>query len=120
MTVTVQPNHEPSTLKFSYANPDPETEFVLANETVFPSEAAFRDRIRRAIRAQPFGQREATIFVHDYNATHAETAFRSVQGATGSRPECPEDQRDLFPGPAVARCSAISMTTTVRFTRATG
>ncbi|MBC6408745.1 MAG: hypothetical protein GDA40_11950 [Rhodobacteraceae bacterium] len=55
MTVTVQPNHEPSTLKFSYENPDPETEFVLANETVFPSEAAFRDRIRGTIRAQPPG-----------------------------------------------------------------
>lgn len=70
-TVSVPPTHTPGTLKFSYANPNPKKQFVLAEVTEFDGPQDFRDRLR--------GADEVTIFVHGYNSTQTETIFRAAQ-----------------------------------------
>ena len=79
LTVSIPPNRKPGSLKFGYDDPDPRREFAMAGREILPSEAAFETRLRQALRAQPPGRREVTVFVHGYNATQSETAFRAAQ-----------------------------------------
>lgn len=70
-TVSIPPSHTPGTLKFSYANPNPQKEFVLAGVTELDGPQGLRDHLR--------GQDDVTIFVHGYNSTQTETIFRAAQ-----------------------------------------
>lgn len=79
LTVSIPPEREPGSLAFGYGDPDPEYEFVIADRTEFPDAASFRKRINGALAALPPEQREISVFVHGYNATQAETAFRAAQ-----------------------------------------
>ncbi|WP_171124051.1 MULTISPECIES: alpha/beta hydrolase [unclassified Ruegeria] len=71
MTVSIPPNHTPGTLDFSYANPNPEKQFVMAgvDELQGPSE----------MKARLGGKDEVSIFIHGYNTTQFETTFRAAQ-----------------------------------------
>ncbi|WP_170334328.1 alpha/beta hydrolase [Ruegeria arenilitoris] len=69
--VSIPPNHTPGTLKFSYANPNPQKEFVLADITELNGPQGLREHLR--------GQDDVTIFVHGYNSTQTETIFRAAQ-----------------------------------------
>ncbi len=71
MTVSIPPNHTPGTLEFSYANPNPEKQFVLANTTDLSGPRELANQLR--------GEDDVSIFVHGYNSTHTETAFRAAQ-----------------------------------------
>jgi len=79
LTVSIPPGHEPGSLDFGYANPDPHSQFTMAGRKQFASPEAFQARINETMRNFEAGQREVTIFVHGYNATQAETAFRAAQ-----------------------------------------
>lgn len=79
LTVSIPPGHEPGTLDFGYANPDPNHQFTMAGRKQFSSFDAFQARIAEAMGDLEPGQREVTIFVHGYNATQAETVFRAAQ-----------------------------------------
>lgn len=79
LTVSIPPNRRPGSLKFGYDDPDPRREFTMARRDTLASEQAFEARLRQALRAQPPGRREVTVFVHGYNATQSETAFRAAQ-----------------------------------------
>ncbi|NVO55909.1 alpha/beta fold hydrolase [Rhodobacteraceae bacterium B1Z28] len=71
MTVSIPPGRTPGTLKFSYANPNPAKQFVLADVTEFSGPQDLGGRLR--------GVEDVTVFVHGYNATQTETAFRAAQ-----------------------------------------
>lgn len=71
LTVSIPPSHTPGELKFSYANPKPEKQFVMADITEFSGPQEMKSRLR--------GVEDVSIFVHGYNATQAETAFRAAQ-----------------------------------------
>lgn len=79
LTVSVPPIREPGALSFGYGDPDPEYEFVMARRREFAKPADFRAAVNAALRALPPEEREISIFVHGYNATQAETAFRAAQ-----------------------------------------
>jgi esterase/lipase superfamily enzyme len=79
LTVTVPPTHTPGNLRFSYADPNPRKEFVLADRKAFGTTAEFRTRLKQEIRRQPAQSREVTLFVHGFNSTQVETAFRAAQ-----------------------------------------
>lgn len=79
LTVSIPPEHKPGSLKFGYSDPDPATEFTMAGRRQFESEAAFSARLRRELSKLPADQRDVTVFVHGYNSTQAETAFRAAQ-----------------------------------------
>ncbi|MFK7754936.1 MAG: alpha/beta hydrolase [Sedimentitalea sp.] len=85
LTVSIPPSHEPGQLNFGYATPNPATQFTLAGRTRFESDGDFGGRLSRLMRALPADQREVTVFVHGFNATQAETAFRAAQVATDAK-----------------------------------
>lgn len=79
MVVSIPPSHTPGALKFGYANPDPATEFTLAAQQNFDSDAAFRSSLKKRLSNLPRANREAMIFIHGFNSTHTEAAFRAAQ-----------------------------------------
>ena len=79
LTVSIPPSHTPGALEFGYANPNPEKQFVMAGRHKFSSVDAFQSKIRHSLSRLPPAQQEVTVFVHGYNATQAETAFRAAQ-----------------------------------------
>lgn len=81
LTVSIPPGRQPGTLDFGYARPDPRKQFTMARRKVFTDDQAFRSRLQQALGSQPDAAREITIFVHGFNATQAETAFRAAQVA---------------------------------------
>jgi esterase/lipase superfamily enzyme len=81
LTVSIPPNHKPGHLEFAYANPDPKRQFTMANSHSFKSAAEFRSRLRKAIFDSRNPSRDATVFIHGFNSTHSETAFRATQMA---------------------------------------
>lgn len=78
-TVSIPPSHTPGELEYGYGNPDPQKEFVIADRHEFESATAFDTKVRRALGKLAPGNRDVTIFVHGYNSTQAETAFRAAQ-----------------------------------------
>ncbi|NRB18212.1 MAG: alpha/beta fold hydrolase [Rhodobacteraceae bacterium] len=79
LTVSIPPNRQPGQLSFAYAKPDPETQFTMAGRRVFSDPADFHARIKAEVANLPRDQREITLFVHGFNSTQAETAFRAAQ-----------------------------------------
>ncbi|MBE1286043.1 MAG: alpha/beta fold hydrolase [Rhodobacteraceae bacterium] len=79
MTISVPPNRKPGGLDEAYGNPNPSTQFVLANQKTFQSPQAFETRVRDVTRATDTSGREAMIYVHGFNTTHTESAFRAAQ-----------------------------------------
>ncbi|MBL4768449.1 MAG: alpha/beta fold hydrolase [Rhodobacteraceae bacterium] len=78
-TISIPPSHTLGDLKFGYRKPDPQTEFVIAGLQKFESPKAFQARISDALIKLPLKFREVTVFVHGFNTTQAETAFRAAQ-----------------------------------------
>ena len=79
LTVSIPPSHTPGELKYAYANPDPKTEFTMAGRKEFASSVAFRTRVNQIMASLDKSEREVTVFIHGYNETQAETAFRAAQ-----------------------------------------
>lgn len=79
LTVSIPPNRSPGELNFAYSNPKPSKEFTLAGRRDFANMQSFVDRIEEDIRSQKNPARDVTIFVHGYNSTQTETAFRAAQ-----------------------------------------
>lgn len=79
LTVSIPPEHTPGSLKFGYANPDPSAEFTMAGRRKFQSEAAFSSKLQQELAKFPANERDVTVFVHGFNSTQAETAFRAAQ-----------------------------------------
>ncbi|MDP5219475.1 alpha/beta fold hydrolase [Ruegeria sp. 2205SS24-7] len=81
LTVSIPPAHQPGDLSFSYANPDPEQQFTLAGQREFATQRDFNARVSQRMRSFDANNREVVIFVHGYNTTQVETAFRAAQMA---------------------------------------
>lgn len=58
---------------------DPNTQFVTVSAERYPSERAFQTDLRAALAKRPRGNREAVVFVHGFNNTFAEGAYRMAQ-----------------------------------------
>ncbi len=81
LTVTVPPSHTIGNLSYRHRNPDPARDFTIAQEEPIPSVADLRARFAREQRKHGWDQREVTIFVHGYNSSFSETAYRAAQMA---------------------------------------
>ena len=79
MTVSIPPSHMPGELEFTYAHPDPRTQFSMAERREISSKNVFRARVNASLANLPGNEQEVTVFIHGYNATQAETAFRAAQ-----------------------------------------
>lgn len=76
--VSIPPKRIPGTLPLGGAEPDPDTDFVLTSQRIH-DEISFRKRIKESVDNSPPLQRAVTVFVHGFNNTHAEAAFRTAQ-----------------------------------------
>ncbi len=79
LTVSLPPNRQPGELKFGYANPNPKQQFAMAGRRTFDTTKDFRARLQQDIQTRAKGDRDITVFVHGFNSTQAETAFRAAQ-----------------------------------------
>ncbi|WP_293575048.1 alpha/beta fold hydrolase [Phaeobacter sp.] len=82
LTVSVPPNHQPGRLDFGYADPDPNSEFVMAGRHRLPHMDSLNTRVAADLAAYPPNERDVTVFVHGFNSTQPETAFRAAQLST--------------------------------------
>ncbi|TLP65631.1 alpha/beta fold hydrolase [Parasedimentitalea maritima] len=79
LTVSIPPSHRPGELNFAYANPDPQTQFTMANRQLLDGPNEFKARLKEEVRNLPGTEQEVTVFVHGFNSTQSETAFRAAQ-----------------------------------------
>lgn len=78
-TVSIPPNHVPGDLSYRHRNPDPERDFTIADLTPVTGVRDLADRLAREQRQNSWPEREVTIFVHGYNSTLPEVAYRAAQ-----------------------------------------
>ncbi|SPH23526.1 hypothetical protein DEA8626_02590 [Defluviimonas aquaemixtae] len=81
LDVTIPPEREPGEIKWPRKNrpPDPGTEFLTSREVLYRNAPAFRADLADALGRQRRGRREAIVFVHGFNNTFAEGAYRLAQ-----------------------------------------
>ncbi|WP_245706526.1 alpha/beta hydrolase [Ruegeria marina] len=79
LTVSIPPDRRPGRLDFGYGQANPEKQFILAGQKVFNRPDAFTARLREELARQPQGNRELTLFIHGFNSTQTETAYRAAQ-----------------------------------------
>lgn len=81
LDISVPPERRPGEIRWTPdgARPDPRHEFVTTGEIRYPDAASFRRELAARLAARPPGQREAVIFVHGFNTTFAEGAYRMAQ-----------------------------------------
>ncbi|MDE4192148.1 alpha/beta hydrolase [Phaeobacter gallaeciensis] len=79
LTVSIPPNHQPGQLLFAYDTPDPKTEFTMAARRKIETSAVFMDRLNSELAKFEPDERDITVFVHGFNSTQSETAFRAAQ-----------------------------------------
>ena len=79
LSVSIPPNRQPGRLKAGFANPDPMNEFTVAARHDIETEAAFVAELRQALLRKPANEREITLFVHGYNNSFLDGAYRMAQ-----------------------------------------
>ena len=81
LDVSVPPKRAPGEIRFTppRRKPDPLTDFVTTKEVEYPEPRAFRHDLADALVRERRGRREAVVFVHGFNATFAEGAYRLAQ-----------------------------------------
>ncbi|AVO38777.1 alpha/beta hydrolase [Pukyongiella litopenaei] len=81
LTVSVPPTHRPGELRFGGRTPDATTEFTMAGRHAFASQQDFLARLNRHLAGRAASESEVVVFVHGFNYTQSEAAFRSAQMA---------------------------------------
>lgn len=81
LDVAIPPEREPGTIDWPPARraPDLAHDFVASAQEIMTGPAAFRAELARELRRKPAGRRDAVVFVHGYNTTYAEGAYRLAQ-----------------------------------------
>jgi esterase/lipase superfamily enzyme len=79
--IAIPPDRKPGEISWPgrARKPDPQRDFLTTSGTVYPDAEGFRRDLASAIRAEPDGAREVTLFVHGYNNTFAEGLYRIAQ-----------------------------------------
>ena len=79
LTISIPPEHRTGRIEYGYANPDPRKQFAVVKRHSFDSNAEFRSRMTRTLARNPTVSREATLYVHGFNSTQTEAAYRAAQ-----------------------------------------
>lgn len=78
-TVSIPPNREIGSVSDGYATPKPERDFAIAAMEQFDERARFASSLRAEIAAQSSDRQEVTVFVHGFNNSFSDAAFRMAQ-----------------------------------------
>ncbi len=81
LDVSVPPDRAAGQITWPKINrpPDPATQFLATGTKVYASATAFRTALRAAMSNEPQRQREAVVFVHGFNTSFPEGAYRLAQ-----------------------------------------
>lgn len=81
LDVAVPPDRQPGTIVWPQGRmrPDPHRVFLATAEHLYPDPAAFRADLSSVLLGERRGTREAVVFVHGFNSTFAEGAYRLAQ-----------------------------------------
>jgi esterase/lipase superfamily enzyme len=81
LDISIPPNREAGTIDWPAKNraADPLTEFVTTDQKTYAGPQQFRADLAATLRAEPGGAREAVVFVHGFNSSFAEGAYRWAQ-----------------------------------------
>ena len=81
LDVSIPPDRKPGEIDWPAKNrkPDPLKQFVALDQVIYDGAADFRADLHKALSALPNGRREAVVFVHGFNNTFAEGAYRLAQ-----------------------------------------
>ncbi|THH34635.1 alpha/beta fold hydrolase [Aliishimia ponticola] len=77
LLVSIPPERKIGTISDGQKKPDPVKDFTLARQARFDSEVSFREALRADIAKAP--DQEATVYVHGFNNSFADPAFRLAQ-----------------------------------------
>ncbi|WP_299045131.1 alpha/beta fold hydrolase [uncultured Tateyamaria sp.] len=78
-TVSLPPGRAIGTVSDGQDRPKPDRDFVLAGVNRYGSAQSFSDAIRADLQSKPADQREVTLFVHGFNNSFTNAAFRMAQ-----------------------------------------
>lgn len=81
LDVSIPPERAPGEIRFTRPGrkPNPLTDFVTTQKVAYPGPRAFRDDLAAALAREGHGRRGAVVFVHGFNTTFAEGAYRLAQ-----------------------------------------
>lgn len=79
LTVSIPPSHTAGSLSYRLKRPDPAENFTIAARRDFADPADFRTQFEDRLANMDWPLREVTIFVHGYNTTFTEAAYRTAQ-----------------------------------------
>ncbi len=79
LDVSIPPEHIPGKIRAASIRPNPQREFTLAGKTNFDGKNAFIGSLSQEIKSRPRGDREVTIYVHGYNNSYTDGAYRIAQ-----------------------------------------
>ncbi|WP_299372420.1 alpha/beta fold hydrolase [uncultured Tateyamaria sp.] len=78
-TVSIPPERSLGTVSDGFDKPKPERDFALAEMSRFASAAGFSQRLSQEIKAQARDSRDVVVFVHGFNNSFSDSAFRMAQ-----------------------------------------
>lgn len=78
-TVSIPPEREIGTVSDGFDKPKPQRDFVLAELERFNATTGFVSGLRAEIRGLPATNRDVTVFVHGFNNSFTDSAFRIAQ-----------------------------------------
>ncbi|MEO1555557.1 MAG: alpha/beta fold hydrolase [Pseudomonadota bacterium] len=78
-TVSIPPNRDVGSVSDGFETPRPDRDFALATIERFDAPAGFAQSLRAQIAARSTGRREVTVFVHGFNNSFSDAAFRMAQ-----------------------------------------
>lgn len=80
VTVSMPPSRIPGRISNGRASPNPERDFALAKMETFSTPEAFRTALARDVaQATDQRQRDVIVYVHGFNNSFADSAFRMAQ-----------------------------------------
>lgn len=79
LQVSIPPQRTPGTISDGLDKPNPMRDFTIADQHLFSTPSAFRNTLRKDIQSDGLTQDEVTIYVHGFNNSFADTAFRIAQ-----------------------------------------
>lgn len=78
-TVSIPPNRELGSVSDGQDSPKPQRDFAIAEMEQFDDKSQFTNSLRREINKNPSAEREVTVFVHGFNNSFSDAAFRMAQ-----------------------------------------
>ena len=79
LDISIPPNRDAGTISDGQDKPNPQKDFVIMAREYFGSLASVQQRLRQLFLRTASAKREVTVFVHGYNNSFADAAFRIAQ-----------------------------------------